>query len=72
MAMSSANKRMMEGSTPAKSADEYVAPTLTVLGHVRDLTESHHHHHHHHHHHWDGPNGLHPPGLPPPLFNGSA
>jgi hypothetical protein len=71
IAMSSANNRMAEGSTPAKSADDYVAPTLTLLGQVRDLTESHHHHHHHRHP-WDGPNGLHPPGLPLPLFNGSA
>jgi len=70
--MSSANNQMAEGSTPAGAA-EYVAPALIVLGRVRQLTEFNYvHHHHHHHHHWDGANGLHPPGLPPPLFNGSA
>ena len=68
--MPSASKQTKEGSTPAGRADEYVAPALTVLGRVLDLTESHHHHHHHRH--WDGPNGLHPPGVPPPLFHGSA
>ncbi len=67
--MRNANERKAEGSV-LESAKDYVAPALIVLGHVRDLTE--HHHHHHHHHHWDGPNGLHPPGMPPPLFNGSA
>jgi len=70
--MSSAKKPMAGGSTPTESVDGYSAPTLIVLGHVRELTESHHHHHHHHHHRWDGPNGLHPPGVPPPLFHGSV
>jgi len=69
--MPSADKPMPEGSTPVRPADEYAAPALIVLGRIRDLTESHHHHHHYHRH-WDGPNGLHPPGLLPPLFNGSA
>ena len=67
--MRTANERVAEGSTPAGPADEYVAPALTVIGHLRDLTESHHHHHHH----WvDPPGGFHPPGFPPPLFHGSA
>jgi len=69
--MQSANNQLAEGSVPAAPADEYVPPTLTVLGRVPDLTANHHHHHHHRHP-WDGPNGLHPPGLPPPIFNGSA
>jgi len=68
--MPSANKRVAEASMPVEPAEEYVAPELRVLGRIRDLTESHHHHRHHRH--WDGPNGLHPPGLPPPLFHGSA
>ena len=73
--MHSTNEREAKDSTPAGPADEYVAPALTVIGHLRDLTESHHHHHHHHHHHrhWvDPPGGFHPPGFPPPLFHGSA
>lgn len=65
--MSSASRQTGDGVTA-----DYVAPALIVLGRVRDLTEFNHHHHHHHHHQWDGPNGLHPPGLPPRLFNGSA
>jgi len=71
--MDSANEPTTERSAAFGPAEDYAAPALIVLGHVRDLTEHHHHHHHHHHRHpWDGPNGLHPPGLPPPLFNGSA
>ena len=68
--MRSQTEPTAERSTSSRPAEEYVAPALVVLGHVRDLTE--HHHHHHHYRHWDTPGGLHPPGLPPPLFNGSA
>lgn len=70
--MSSANKRMAE--QPMAREVEYVAPALIVLGRVSELTEFNffHHHHHGHHHRWDGAHGLHPPGLPPALFNGSA
>ena len=69
--MRSENERVAKGSTPAGPADDYEAPALTVIGNLRDLTESHHHHHHHYH--WgDRPGGLHPPGFPPPLFHGSA
>ncbi len=69
--MPGVNERVAQESIPAGPADDYVAPALTVIGHLRDLTESHHHHHYHRH--WgDTPGGLHPPGLPPPLFHGSA
>jgi hypothetical protein len=68
--MPGVNERVAQDSIPAGPAD-YAAPALTVIGHLRDLTESHHHHHYHRH--WgDTPGGLHPPGLPPPLFHGSA
>ena len=65
--MRSPNKRVAAGPV-----SDYVAPALTVIGHLRDLTESHHHNHHHHRHWVDPPGGLHPQGFPPPLFHGSA
>jgi hypothetical protein len=69
--MHGGNERVTEGSTSSALAGDYVAPALTVLGQVRDLTASHHHHPLHRH--WgDRPGGLHPPGFPPPLFHGSA